>query len=82
MEDSIGNVEEIYLCLRRLKETSSHKDPNQAVNDVRNLNYLLHTESLQMYGAKAHTHGLSNLCFKFNTYCLLPETMKDYQHSC
>uniref|UniRef100_A0A182TGL4 Fidgetin-like protein 1 n=1 Tax=Anopheles melas TaxID=34690 RepID=A0A182TGL4_9DIPT len=78
MEDSIGNVEEIYLCLRRLKETSSHKDPNQAVNDVRNLNYLLHTESLQIDDERLSSQLLSEGLHKYQDLMTNPDGVNNY----
>uniref|UniRef100_A0A8W7PFT4 Fidgetin-like protein 1 n=1 Tax=Anopheles coluzzii TaxID=1518534 RepID=A0A8W7PFT4_ANOCL len=78
MEDSIGNVEEIYFCLRRLKETSSHKDPNQAVNDVRNLNYLLHTESLQIDDERLSAQLLSEGLHKYQDLMTNPDGVNNY----
>ncbi|XP_053673566.1 fidgetin-like protein 1 [Anopheles nili] len=78
MGDSTPTTEDIYKCLREQENIQKHKDPNDAANELRNLNYQLYAESLHMGDERLTAHILDNGLRKYQALMINPERVNNY----
>uniref|UniRef100_A0A182W7M9 AAA+ ATPase domain-containing protein n=1 Tax=Anopheles minimus TaxID=112268 RepID=A0A182W7M9_9DIPT len=78
MEDSAASAEQLYLCLREIEETQTQ---NNAVDELRNLNYRLYTETIEMLvfdDEKLSAHVLQEGLRKYQALMIDPEGVNNY----
>uniref|UniRef100_A0A182Q7N0 AAA+ ATPase domain-containing protein n=1 Tax=Anopheles farauti TaxID=69004 RepID=A0A182Q7N0_9DIPT len=75
---SAPRVEDFYLCLRRLEEIQHLKDPGDAVNELRNLNFKLLTETVPINDERLTAHLLEEGLRKYQNFMINPEGVNNY----
>uniref|UniRef100_A0A182NTE9 AAA+ ATPase domain-containing protein n=1 Tax=Anopheles dirus TaxID=7168 RepID=A0A182NTE9_9DIPT len=73
-----ASVDDFYLCLRKLEESQHRKDPGDAVNELRNLNYQLLAESAQSDDERLSAHLLEEGLRKYQHLMINPEGVNNY----
>ncbi|XP_052894762.1 fidgetin-like protein 1 [Anopheles moucheti] len=74
MEDSSATVEKLYRCLREVEE----KQNLNGVDELRNLNYLLYAETIEINDEKLSAHVLEDGIRKYQNLMIDPEGVNNY----
>uniref|UniRef100_A0A182MF44 AAA+ ATPase domain-containing protein n=1 Tax=Anopheles culicifacies TaxID=139723 RepID=A0A182MF44_9DIPT len=75
MEDSSATAEQLFLCLREIEEKETQND---AVDELRNLNFLLYKETLEIYDEKLSAHVLQERLGRYQDLMINPEGVNNY----
>ncbi|XP_049279266.1 fidgetin-like protein 1 [Anopheles funestus] len=78
MADSSANVGEIYLCLREIEDRQNKNSRSCGVDELRNLNYLLYRETLEIDDEKLSAHVLQEGLHKYQDLIIDPEGVNNY----